>query len=148
MNRWFAAQAALLGAGLLFVAGCGNTCSIQGQVNFNGQPVKDGFITFTPADGKGPIKAGPIKDGRYSVGDLAPGPRVVLITGTKDVPFARSSAEMAKMAEQNKSKGDGTGIIDRADIIAPEDEGNGVTVELVSGNQSRDFDIKSKAAAK
>jgi len=138
------AQAALLLVPLVFVAGCGSSCSVSGKVTWENAPLKNGWITFTPADGKGPISGAPIKDGHYAVGDLQPGPRIVTIIGTKDVPFARSSDDMRKMFEEGKAKGDASGLIDPADIVPPDADGNNANIDLVPGAQTRDFALTKK----
>ena len=69
--------------------GCGNsTASVSGEVTYNGEPVGDGYITFLPADGKGPSGAGPIEGGHFTVDNLTPGPKVVKVEADKKVPFA------------------------------------------------------------
>src|SRR5690242_20151480 len=90
-------------------AGCGGgAASVSGAVTFNGEPVGEGFITFLPADGKGPSAAGPIESGHFAVDHLTPGPKVVKIEAVKQVPFARTSEEMKKRAAVNKFVGDGS----------------------------------------
>src|SRR5262245_32514759 len=82
------------------IAGCGNGCSVSGRVTFENAPVKDGWIQFTPADGKGPIASAPIKDGRYSIGDLLPGSKIVNITASPAIQHASTTAEMAELAKK------------------------------------------------
>jgi hypothetical protein len=51
-----------------FVAGCGggsDLVAVQGQVNLDGQPVKEGVIRFAPADGQTTTQAVSIKDGNF-----------------------------------------------------------------------------------
>jgi hypothetical protein len=135
---------------VVFVAtGCGgNTASVSGEVTFNGEPVGDGFITFLPADGKGPSAAGPIESGRFAVENLTPGTKVVKIEAVKKVPFARTSEEMAKRAAVNKFVGDGSGLIDPADVIPRNAEGNNTKLDVKPGNQTHDFHVKSSGAKK
>src|SRR5437588_7475680 len=114
-----------------FLPACGsNLSSISGEVSYDGQPVDNGRIEFLPADGKGTGGGGPISGGRYEVKGLQPGPKLVQITKIKAVPFARSSEEMARRAKEAKAKGDATGLIDPADIIPPDAEGNNAAIEL------------------
>src|SRR5262245_26830212 len=53
---------------LLVLAGCGDstTGEVRGTIKFDGQPVKEGAITFKPVDGKTGTAGGQIKDGRYT----------------------------------------------------------------------------------
>jgi hypothetical protein len=128
-------------------SGCGaSDAGVSGEVTFNNEPVGDGFITFLPADGKGPSAAGPIEGGHFAVEKLVPGPKVVKIEAVKKVPFARTSEEMAKRAALNKFIGNGSGLIDPADIIPLNAEGNNTKVEVKPGNQTRDFHLKSSGA--
>ena len=132
---------------LLAVAGCGSVCGVSGSVTYDGQPVDDGMITFYPADGQGPTSAAPIRAGRYSIDSLIPGPKLVEVTAVKQVPFARSSEEMAARAAA-KAKGNATGIIDPADTIAADAPGNNTTVDVKSGLQELNFAIQRKAEKK
>jgi hypothetical protein len=129
-------------------AGCGGTTRVTGEVTYDGQPVGDGRISFLPADGKGPPVGASIVGGRYAIENLTPGPKVVKIEAVKKVPFARSSAEMAKMAAANKAKGDGSGLIDPADAIPANAVGNNEKVEVTPGEQTRDFHLQKPAGAK
>jgi F420-0:gamma-glutamyl ligase len=72
---------------------------------------------------------------------LPPGRKVVQIIGVRKVPFARSSEDMARAAKEAAKKGDTTGIIDRADTIPADAEGNNRTVEVVAGEQTMDFTL-------
>ena len=133
----------------LAAAGCGgNAASVSGTVTYDGQPVGDGMVTFLPADGKGAVAGGKITDGRYTVENLTPGPKVVQVVAVKAVPFARSSEEMAKRAAENKSRGDGSGLIDPADTIPADAEGNNATHEVKPGKQTLDLDLKKPAKAR
>src|SRR5262245_52027456 len=49
-------------------AGCGRgpaVGTVTGEVTYDGQPVKDGHVTFTPVDGKGQTGGAPILDGKF-----------------------------------------------------------------------------------
>jgi hypothetical protein len=134
---------------LSLAGGCGGgAASVSGDVTYNGEPVGNGYITFMPADGKGQAAAAPIADGHFDVDNLAPGPKIVKIEGVKKVPFARSSADMAKRAAVDKFLGNGSGLIDPADTIPPGAEGNNQKVDIQPGQQTRDFHLKKPAAKK
>jgi hypothetical protein len=131
---------------LPLVCGCGRPAvSVRGQVTYEGQPVDNGFITFLPADGLGPTCAGPIAGGKYQVDGLTAGPKIAQIIGVKEVRFAVSREEMAEAAKQAAKSADYTGIIDRADVIPPEAQGNNARVEIKTGSQTRDFPLKRPA---
>ena len=135
---------AVCGGLLLLTAGCGAACSVTGTVTFDGQPVANGDITFLPADGKGPVAAAHISSGAFTVAEITPGPKIVQITAVKVVPFARSTQEMADRAAAQKAQGNATGIIDPADTIPANAEGNNVAMEVKAGSQKLDFHLKSK----
>ena len=145
MNGKQALILSIVAAGLSLTAGCGSSTAVSGSVAFDGQPVANGAITFTPEDGTGPLVGGPITEGRYRIDQIAPGRKIVQVAGVKKVNFAHSHEEMAMAAKKAARQGDGTGIIDRADTIPPNAEGHNAVVEVVSGNQTLDFTLKSPA---
>jgi hypothetical protein len=149
MLRSWIARGWLLIFSIALLSGCsGGAARVTGEVTYEGQPVGDGAISFLPADGKGPTAGGPIVAGQYTVEELTPGPKLVKIEAVKKVPFARSSEDMAKRAAANKLVGDGSGIIDPADVIPPNAEGNNVTVEIKPGKQTHHFHLKKPAGKK
>ena len=146
--RVLAAAVTLAGvAGLL--AGCGSSlASVSGQVTYDGKPVEEGYITFTPADGKGKDAGGPIKNGRYRVTELPPGPKVVKVIGLKKVSFASTSEEMQRKASEARKAGNYDGLVDPADTIPENAEGNNVKIDLKPGEQTQNYDLKSPARRK
>ncbi|GAA4438168.1 hypothetical protein [Bremerella cremea] len=74
-----------IGLGLIgLLAGC-NTASeitVKGAVTFEGTPVETGEILFIPADGTGPVSAGPISNGEFSF-IATPGEKKVEITANR-----------------------------------------------------------------
>jgi hypothetical protein len=131
-------------AGLL--SGCGSaTATVSGEVSYDGKPVGQGYITFTPADGKGKDAGGPIAGGRYRVTGLPPGPKVVKVMAVKQVNFASSSAEMMRRAAQARKAGSHDGLVDPADTIPDNAEGNNARVEVRPGEQTLDFALKPPA---
>jgi hypothetical protein len=131
---------------LLLLAGCGNpTATVTGEVTYDDQPVGNGTVTFLPADGKGAVAGGPITDGRYKVENVPPGKKVVKVEAVKKVPFARSSEEMAQRAAERKARGDASGLIDPADIIPPNAEGNNITADIQRGDQTLPLHLKKPA---
>lgn len=127
---------------LLLLAGCARQSTVTGEVAYEGKPIEQGVITFLPADGKGSAASADIEAGRFTVEEVMPGPKVVQITATRTVPFARSSEEMAQRHAAAKAKGNHTGIIDPADVIAADAEGNNQTVEVKAGVQTMNFALK------
>ena len=124
----------------LFVAGCGNSASVSGLVTFENKPVKNGWITFTPADGKGQDAGAVIKDGRYSVSSMTPGSKVVNVSANPSLQHAKTTEELAEQAK----KGIAPAAANPEDLIPPDAEGNNITIDIASGNQARDFHLTKK----
>ena len=125
--------------------GCsGTTTTCSGAISYDGQPV-NGYITFSPTDGKGSVAGGPIRDGSYSVADLSPGSKSVKIEAVKKVNFASTSEEMQKKAEEERKRGRNDGLVDPADTIPANAEGNNATVELKPGENKKDFRLLKPA---
>jgi hypothetical protein len=145
-KTWIAALPLVLA--VLFVAACnGSASSVSGAVTYEGNPV-NGRITFHPADGTGQEVGAEIVNGHYTVDGLLPGPKLVEVMAVKAVPFARSTEEMARRAAENKAKGDASGLIDPADTIPRDAEGNNVTHEIKPGKQMLNLDLKKPAISK
>ncbi len=120
---------------LLLCTGCGgaDTATVSGDVTYEGVPVADGMVTLLPADGKGPAAGGRITDGKFRIINLTPGTKWVKVEAVKAVPFARTSDDMARRAEENRTRGDGAGLIDPADEIPANAEGNNEKIEVKLG---------------
>jgi len=136
-------------ASVLVLPGCGSsTATVSGEVTYDGNPVGDGYITFTPADGKGKDAGGPITGGQYKVEGVPPGPKIVKVTAVKKVNFASTSEEMKQRAAEARKVGNYDGLVDPADIIPEFAEGNNAKVELKSGAQEQHFHLKKPSRAK
>lgn len=65
------AWAAVCGLGLLLLAGCGGSSdrqALEGTVTFDGVPLAEGSIVFSPLPGtRGPTAGGQVNDGKFSV---------------------------------------------------------------------------------
>lgn len=137
-------------AAVLGTSGCGNggLATVSGAVTYEGEPVGDGYVTFTPADGKGPDAGGPIAAGRYSVAGMTPGKKIAKVVAVKKVNFASTSAEMQAKGTAARKAGNYDGLVDPADTIPANADGNNVTVEVAVGSQTQDFHLKKPAAKK
>jgi hypothetical protein len=146
MNSFTKRLLALTGCILLAATGCESSTGASGTVTYDGRPVEKGTITFLPADGQGPAAGGEIRDGQYRVDDLTPGAKIVQIEAFQDIPYARSSEESARQAEEAMRRG-GTGTAaEKAATIPPNAEGNNATVEVEPGKQTFDFHLKPPAS--
>ena len=66
--------------------GTGNRATVSGTVKFDGQPIEEGQITFTPTGKTGTIVGGAIKAGAYSIPVEAgpePGEHKVAVTASR-----------------------------------------------------------------
>jgi hypothetical protein len=139
-------RATLLALAVLPAAGCSSpNGTVSGEVTYDGQPVTNGTVTFLPTDGKGAVTGGPVTDGHYRVENVPPGPKLVLVEAVKKVPFARSSEEMAQRHADKKAKGDGSGLIDPADEIPANAEGNNAKFDVAPGQQAHNLSLKKPA---
>jgi hypothetical protein len=142
-------RAAAAAAALFAAAGCGGgTGSVSGEVTYDGQPVKTGYVSFTPADGKGTAAAGPITDGRYSVEKVPPGPKVVKVEAAdKAGPSIQTTEELERFSRENKGKIGPSGIIS-SETIPPDAEGNNQPFEVKPGAQTLNLTLKRPAGKK
>lgn len=136
------APVALLG----LLAGCSDgTATVSGTVTYNDEPVKNGYVTFSPADGKGPVAGAQIADGKYTATKVAPGPKVVLVEAAdKPVASIQSQGDLEKLPKELRAKMGPDGVI-RADTIPPTAEGNNRKVDVVPGPQTIDLPLKRPA---
>jgi hypothetical protein len=147
-RRWLG-TAVVLVIGFGPLSGCGSsTATVFGEVTYDGQPVGDGYVTFTPADGKGKDAGGPITSGHYEVTGLPPGPKVVKVIAVKKVNFASSSEEMMQRAAEARKTGNHDGLVDPADTIPANAEGNNAQLELKAGTNQHDLHLKAPSARK
>ena len=135
----------LFAAALLPLAGCGSSNSVSGHVTYETKPVANGSISFLPADGHGSAAGGPIVDGVYQIENLIPGKKIVQIVAVKKINVAVSHEERERQAKENAKRGDTTGIVERADEIPADADGNNRQIDVQPGSQTLDFDLKPKA---
>jgi hypothetical protein len=129
---------------LLVVAGCGSSTSVSGHVTFEGKNVGNGSITFLPADGIGPVAGGTITDGQYEVANVTPGKKIAQIIAAKKTNVPASNEDRERQAKENAKRGDTMGIVERADEIPADAEGNNRQIDLPAGKQTLDFDLKAR----
>lgn len=103
--RWIVSVCALAAFG----PGCGGSGdtlprqAVTGMVTYDGQPLKEGRINFTPSDpnAKDPVFGGaPIKDGKYTIDK-----EVGLVPGKYNVAISGSSSEIDKGDSPGSAKG-------------------------------------------
>jgi len=145
MFRW--SIALLVGLLALTFTGCGDSGStISGAVTYDGQPIKKGNITFTPANGKGQTVGGDIIDGRYNVKNVSLSKVIVFVTASQDGPGPVSSEEMANAAKDPARKGKvpADGLIPLA-IVPPDAIGNNAELEVKGPTMTHDLKLTKPA---
>jgi hypothetical protein len=127
----------LLAVSLLGAGGCGEAGgpSLSGSVTYNGEPVEDGFVTFSPT-GSGTSFAAKVTGGKYAPEKVYPGEFKVLVQGTRAVVVPKTREEAEQLAKANAGKPPQS-----PDYISVNAEGNGQTVEVKEGDQTLDFAI-------
>lgn len=120
---------------LLLAAGCAKPAgSVSGEVTLDGKPVKSGQITFTPADGQGPIVGGPVTDGKFAVNNVPTGSKVVSVQSA----LPPSDAEVSSGDAYVKGA-----KVAAVKAIPPETAGNSQTLDVVTGPQTFNVTLTS-----
>lgn len=140
---------ALLSPLVLIASGCSNPgATVSGTVTYEGEPVKTGYVTFAPSDGKGPSVGAQITDGKYTADKVPPGPKLVRVEASSGAaPSVQSQADVEKLSKELKGKLGPDGII-RTDTVPPEAEGNNQQFEVKAGTQTLDLPLKKPAGKK
>jgi hypothetical protein len=122
------------------VAGCGQSNSLSGKVTYNGEPVQSGSVRFDSSDGSGPGFGAEVADGKYSTDKVRLGKHRVYVRGLQDAPPMTREQQM-----DSRKSGNRYGL--PVDYIPEDAEGNGQTVEITSGSNTLDFELKGPPRA-
>jgi hypothetical protein len=128
---------------LLIATGCAKTDAnrgtITGQVKLDGQPLEQGSILFTPAEGvKGVVTGGEIKDGKYQLTGKA-GPSI----GSNRVEI-RAVRKSGKMVQKPMAPA-GEMVEEMAEAVAPQfNSASTLKFDVKAGDNTADFEVKSK----
>jgi len=124
---------------LIAVVGCRPKPNVvQGTVTYDGKNVNGGAITLYPQDGKGPSTGATIIDGYYRIEkNLTVGRKRVEIRG----PI--SSGPVPQTTEELMQASASAGSAGPLKTIPIEAGGNNVIVEIIQGEQTRDFPLTS-----
>jgi len=108
--------------------------TVTGQVTFDGQPVKDGHVSFTPVDGKGQTGGAPIADGRFKAEQVPATKMKVALHGNKVIGTRKAydTPESPVMP-------------DVVELLPPKYNFNSeLTLDVKRGSQDVKYDLKSK----
>lgn len=134
----FVGGMALLLTGVACLFGCGSKPAVvSGKVTYDGEPVRNGYISFIPDDGKGASSGAQIRNGMYKALDVPPGKKRVEV---------RSTAEVTAMPDMEppRTKPD----MKTPEAKLPEDEippdavGNNELVDIGRGNVKHDVALE------
>lgn len=142
---------------LLFFSGCGpkglDVQFVEGVVTFDGEPFTDVTISFTPLDEGNPGFAATDANGYYRLTTLGGEPEGGTTVGSyavsfdKTVPAGRRPTQ-AEMAADPEWESSGKFDMDRVEQLVPkqyvEPSTSGFTVDVKTGTNKFDFDLKSK----
>jgi hypothetical protein len=117
------------------LSGCGQADSVSGKVTYNGEPVEKGSVTFSSADGSGPGFGAQVVNGQYKAEKVRLGPHKAHVRGLTDAP-PLTRDDFAKQQQQDNRYGL------PVDYIPEDAEGNQQTVEITSGGNTVDFELK------
>lgn len=129
---------------LVISSGCGQDTSVSGSVEYNGSPVKNGYLSLSATE-SGQSFAAPINSGRYEISEVKPGTYTAVATGFHKLDHYSSSAEA--YAKAGKGKG-ARHTSEDADYIASSADGNSISVEVEPGAQVIDLSITGPAATR
>ena len=116
--------------------GCGSSETVvTGSVTINGQPLRQGYITFFPTAGTKATCGAEVIDGQYQVKPMIPGPRRVVIAGTPNVQAASHVNGPTTLK-----------IVASANAVSLHAKGNQQVVEIQQGKQTLDFALQNPKA--
>lgn len=130
--RLYAGLFSLLGIFLLAQLGCDDgSASVSGTIVFEGREVPFGQIAFYPMGANGGTAGAPIRNGRYAITGLAPGPTRVVVVGAESPGKSYTPEEALKMKATYNAR----------QLVTENARGNSTTVEFIPGKQTHDLDL-------
>jgi len=110
--------------------------SVAGTVTFDGQPVEDGRITFTPVGNEGQLAGAEIKGGKYTI-PLAQGP----VAGQHKVSIT-ASRKTGEQREAPMPAPPGTKIEVKEEYIPPKYNNQTTLSADIKAGENKDVDFK------
>ena len=139
---------ALVAAGVLFAAGCGNgTTDVAGKVTYKGKPVVYGTVVLVGSDGI--PKSGAIQpDGSYRVSGVAVGAAKVTVSSPRPPGSGPPAKKQGRDADDDKPPADATPAppeVIQNWVALPEkyaDPGKSDLTATVKAGEPLDIDLK------
>jgi hypothetical protein len=130
-------RACLLTFALIFpgLSGCGGTATVSGQVTVDGEPLKNGVISYVPADDSGAPATTAIQDGKYEL-QMVPGKKFVQIS---------APGAVRKVREYNAPDAPEIVITDER-LPARYNSATDLVLEVKAGINTKDWDLDTKKA--
>jgi hypothetical protein len=109
--------------------------TVNGEVTFDGQPVKDGHVSFTPVDGKGQTGGAPINEGKFKAEQVSATKMKVELHGN------RLTGKKIKAYDTPESP-----VMDEVAELLPSkyNFNSELTLEVKRGTQDVKYELKSK----
>ena len=129
---------------LPLACGCGGETvgTVNGTVTFEGEPIEQGLITFSPLGPGGNSAGGEIVLGKYTVTDLRPGRYGVTVEATKEPKFTSPNDPANQRPKTDEE------IRAQYDPLPADTAGKEQELEVVGGVQTLDFKLTSKSKSK
>jgi hypothetical protein len=129
---------ALATGAIVALSGCSTgpaVGTVTGEVTFDGQPVKDGHISFTPVDGKGQTGGAPIADGNFRAEQVSATKMKVEIHGNKKTGKKIKAYDTPESPVNDEI----------VELLPPKFHVNSeLTLDVKRGTQAVKYDLKSK----
>ena len=134
----------------VLVAGCGGNsgperATVSGKVTFDGEPVHQGSIAFIPTgQTTGPTAGAVIEKGEYRT--LAGGGPVLGSHRVEITAYRTGQRKEIPGAGGATTGPSGASVVAETDMYIPEqyNKVSTLTIDIKSGRNQRDFDLKSK----
>jgi hypothetical protein len=135
------AKVACVLCALVFCASCFSppTGTVSGTVTFNGKPLPQGLITFSPSGTIGGTGGGEIRDGQYRVEGLVPAVYHVSVAAVGELKIVGPNDPQAQRTLTDAE------IRALIDPLPPDTTGKEQTFEVRRGWQTLDFTLQSKS---
>ncbi|MFN0199478.1 MAG: hypothetical protein ACKVT0_22225 [Planctomycetaceae bacterium] len=131
---------------LVTITGCGGNSGpskskIKGKVTYNGEPIAEGDISFSPDNADGIPTAAPIRNGIYETDS-----RFGIAAGTYKVSIVAYKKKDNVKNELGEARPDPTGILSREQILPEKfntkSELEALTVTGTEGTIEKNYDLK------